>query len=109
MTAHLLAMLRTATPERPLPIDTIARETHLSPRQIKAAMASLRLQGHIIGARRRPPYGYYLATEDEREAALRAYEAQIWTSLRTLRAMAPIGRVRGLVGQMSLSLEEATS
>lgn len=112
MTDYLLAMLESATPERPLGIqDAITRLWFLyqevgSERGVKAAIAELRQRGHVIGARRSPPCGYYLVRdEEERKAALRAYEAQIWTSLRTFRAMAPPARVREVVEQMRLEVD----
>lgn len=113
MTDYLLAMLESATPERPLSIKTAIKRLWFEHREvanersIKAAIAELRERRHFIGANRQPPYGYYLArTPAEQERALGPYKRQVWTSMRIMRGMgATKAQVREVAEQMLLEVD----
>ena len=107
-----LAILGRATYDAPLTIqalrDALVEMTGAaapSERGIKAIMESLRSRGHLIGARRGKIHGYWIAERKDLERITRPYELQIWTMLRTMRAMAGSARVKELLGQMALAVE----
>lgn len=100
--AAILEIVQAATLARPVTIRGVklilVERGFRGPddRTIKGAIASLRLAGHPIGSSRgarddagkhTAPAGYYYChTEREKREALRAYTAQVFTSLKLARA-----------------------
>jgi len=95
-----LTLIRTASPETPIALRSLARQTGMGERAAKAEVQRLRREGHRIVALRGRRHGYYIELGSSSEAEERL-KREALSRFRTLRGMS--GRAaRELLGQMRM-------
>jgi biotin operon repressor len=89
-------------------LEELAAQLKVSPREVKQLAKTLTEQhGVPIGARRQPPYGYFLCvTPDDYAAARRPYLNEVLSLLRRLKALNPDQRLLELYGQLELAIQQ---
>jgi hypothetical protein len=89
-------------------LEELAVSLKVSPREVKQLAKTLTEQyGVPIGARRQPPYGYFLCvTPDDYAAARRPYLNEVLSLLRRLKALNPDQRLLELYGQLELAIQK---
>ena len=89
-------------------LGDLAAKLNVGDRSIKQLAKDL-LEGYgvPIGARRQPPYGYYICvTPEDYAAARRPYHHEVLSLLRRLKALTPDQRLLELYGQLELAIRE---
>src|ERR1700694_71817 len=83
----------------------LAASLKVNPREVKQLAKDLTERfGVPIGARRQPPYGYFLCvTPEDYAAARRPYLNEVLSLLRRLKALNPDQRLLELYGQLELA------
>jgi hypothetical protein len=89
-------------------LDALASTLQVSPREVKSLAKELTERyGVPIGARRQPPYGYFLCvTPEDYAAARRPYLNEVLSLLRRLKALNPDQRLLELYGQLELAIQQ---
>ena len=93
--------------ECPASIHRLRSLTGKTEREIKATIERLRCDHRMrIGARRTSPVGYFLIVDaQDAEEALKPYRGQVFTMLRTIRALASPRMWLEFSGQMRIELD----
>ena len=91
----------------PASIQRLRSLTGRKEREIKAMIERLRCDHRMrIGARRTSPVGYFLIVDaQDAEEALKPYRGQVFTMLRTIRALANPQMWLEFRGQLRIELE----
>jgi hypothetical protein len=89
-------------------LEELAAKLKVSPREIKQLAKELTERyGVPVGARRQPPYGYFLCvTPEDYAAARRPYLNEVLSLLRRLKALNPDQRLLELYGQLELAIQQ---